>query len=79
MIEIFLLAGAISAELEPYAVENPESDTYGVETGTSANGGSFQWTTGGRKSGNSRFQETNELNGDGVQRDAFGRPIEVEE
>jgi hypothetical protein len=32
MIEIILLAGAISVELEPYAVENPEPDSHSQET-----------------------------------------------
>ena len=79
MIEIFLLAGAISVELEPYAVENPEADTSGVGTNTTVNGGAFQWTS--RKSGpdNSPYLDNNNSASDGVKRDAFGRPVKAEE
>lgn len=81
MIEIILLAGAISVELEPYAVENREPDTYGPATNTEPYGRPFQWTTRRDKPGNSLFQDTNESGGygDGVERDQFGRPIEPEE
>lgn len=80
MIEIILLAGAISVELEPYAVETSEADTPGAGTNTTIDRGAFQWTTRGGKSGNS-LQDTNESGsyGDGVKRDSFGRPVEVED
>jgi len=80
MIEIFLLAGAMSVELEPYAVENRESDSHGQETNSDAYGRPFQWTTPRGKSANSLIQDTNESDsyGDGIKRDAFGRLVEVE-
>lgn len=79
MIEIILLAGAISVELEPYAVENTEADTSGVGTNASADSGAFQWTT--RRSGtdNSPYLDINDSTSDGVERDAFGRPVKVED
>jgi len=82
MIEIILLAGAISVELEPYAVENPEAHTHGVESNTDAYGRPFQWTTRHSKPGTSiLLQDTDSSNGyrDGVERDAFGRPVEGDE
>jgi len=82
MIEIFLLAGALSVELEPYAVENPETGTYGVDTNTDAYGRPFQWTTQRNKPGSSPLMQQKERSGsysDGVKRDAFGRPVEGEE
>jgi len=80
MIEVILLAGAISVELEPYAIENSEADTAGAGTNTTIDRGAFQWTTRGDKSSNS-LQDTNKSGsyGDGVKRDAFGRPIEGNE
>jgi hypothetical protein len=45
MIEVILLAGAVSVELEPYAVENREPDNYTQEPNTNAHGRPFQWTT----------------------------------
>ena len=79
MIEIILLAGAISVELEPYAVENPEADTSRVGTDASDDSGAFQWTT--RRSGtdNSPYLDNNDSASDGVKRDAFGRPVEIED
>lgn len=79
MIEIILLAGAISVELEPYAVENTEADTSGVGTNASADSGAFQWTT--RRSGtdNSPYPDNNDSASDGVERDAFGRPVKAED
>lgn len=81
MVEIILLSGAISVELEPYAVENPETDTYSVETNTDVYRRPFQWTTRHNKSGNSiLLQDNDESNGymDGIERDVFGRPLEAE-
>lgn len=77
MIEIILLAGAMSVELEPYAVENTEADSSGVGANTAVDGGAFQWTT--RRSGpdNSLYQDNNDSANDGVERDAFGRPVEA--
>jgi len=81
MIEIFLLAGAISVELEPYAVENQEPGTYGLGTNTDAYGRPFQWTTRRGKPGTSFFQDTDDSDsyGDGVEQDVFGRPVESED
>lgn len=82
MIEIILLAGAIAVELEPYAVENPENDTYGVGANSDVYGRPFQWTTRRNKPGNSILLRDNEDSNnyiDGVERDAFGRPVEAEE
>jgi len=82
MIEIILLAGAISVELEPYAIENPEADTYRVESNTDAYGRPFQWSTRRSKPGTSLLlQDSDPSSGfiDGVERDAFGRPVEGEE
>jgi hypothetical protein len=82
MIELILLAGAISVELEPYAVENPAADTYGVGSNTDAYGRPFQWSTRRSKPGNSiLFQDNDDSGGygDGVEQDVFGRPVEVEE
>ena len=79
MIEVILLAGAMSIELEPYAVENSEANTPDVGANTTVDSGAFQWTT--RRSGpdNSLYQDNNDSASDGVKRDAFGRPIEVGE
>lgn len=82
MIEIILLAGAISVELEPYAVENPEADSYRVESETDAYGRPFQWTTRNNRDGKSILMQDNDRTGgylDGVERDAFGRPVESED
>jgi hypothetical protein len=79
VIEIILLAGAISVELEPYAVENSETDTAGAGTNTRIDRGAFQWTTRGDKSGNSLYPDNNDSADDRVKRDAFGRPIEGNE
>ncbi len=82
MIEIFILAGALSVELEPYAVENPEADTYRMESNTDAYGRPFQWTTNRSKSGKSLLLQPDERSGsysDGVKRDAFGSPVESNE
>ena len=78
MIEIILLAGSISVELEPYAVENQNSESYEQGTNTDADDRPFQWSTRRDKPGNSLFQDANESNGDDVKRDAFGRPIKNE-
>jgi hypothetical protein len=78
MIEIFLLAGAISVELEPYAVENPEANTYGMGTNADAYGRPFQWSTKRSKPGGSLLIKDNDRSGtyiDGVERDVFGRPV----
>ena len=77
MIEIILLAGALSVGLEPYAVDDREPDTDGQRINTNAYGRPFQWTT--RRSGpdNSPYSNNNDSASDGVQRDAFGRPVEV--
>ena len=84
MIEIILLAGAISVELESYAIENPEAENYRSESNTDAYGRPFQWSTRRSKPGSSiLFQDKDDLNGydygDGVERDIFGRPVEAEE
>jgi hypothetical protein len=83
MIEIILLAGAISVELEPYAIENPEAENYRIESNTDAYGRPFQWSTRRSKPGTSLLlQDTDSSGGgfrDGVERDAFGRPVEGEE
>lgn len=81
MIEIILLAGAISVELESYAVENPAADTYGVGSNTDAYGRPFQWSTHRSKPGTSFLFPENDPGGygDGVERDAFGRPVEGDE
>jgi hypothetical protein len=82
MIEIILLASALSVELEPYAVENPETVTHGLEANTDAYGRPFQWSTHRNKSGTSILLQDNDSSGgfiDGVERDAFGRPVEGEE
>jgi len=77
VIEIILLAGAISVELEPYAVENAEADTADVGVNTTVDGGAFQWTTRRGGPDNSLNQDNNNSASDGVKRDAFGRPVEV--
>ena len=79
MIEIILLAGALSVDLEPYAVENQEPVTNDQGTNIDSNSSSFQWTT--RRSGpdNSLYPDNNDSAGDGVKRDAFGRPVETED
>lgn len=82
MVEIILLSGAIAVELEPYAVENPETDTYGAGINTDVYGRPFQWTTRRNKPSNSiLLQDNDDSDGyiDGVERDAFGRPLEAEE
>jgi len=82
MIEIILLAGAISVELEPYAVENREANTSGMGTNTDAYGRPFQWTTRRSKPGTSvLFQDNDDsgVYGEGMERDVFGRPVEVED
>ena len=79
MIEIILLAGALSVGLEPYAVENQEPDTHDRGTNTDAQGGSFQWTTRRAKPGAPITQDKDNFHGDGVERDQFGRPIEPED
>lgn len=82
MIEIILLAGAISVELVPYAVENPEADTYRLESNTEAYGRSFQWSTHRSKPGTSILLQDIDSSGDfidGVERDALGRPVEGED
>lgn len=78
MIEIFLLAGSISIDLEPYAVENQDSDTYGQGTNTDADGKAFQWSSRRDQSGNPIIQDKDgsNSNGDGIKRDQFGRPVE---
>ena len=79
MIEIILLAGAISVELEPYAVENPEADTYSVDSNTDAYG---QWSTRRSKPGSSvLFQdsEDSDVYTNRTERDSFGRPVEGED
>lgn len=77
MIEIILLAGALSVELEPYAVENQEPVINDQGTNIDSNSSSFQWTT---RRGNPGIQEEDGSNGsgDGVKRDQFGRPVEGE-
>ena len=52
MIEFILLTAAVSVELEPYAVENPETATSGVSTNNTLDGKAFQWTTRHNQSGN---------------------------
>jgi hypothetical protein len=82
MIEIILLASALSVDLEPYAVENPEADTHGMEANTDAYGRPFQWSTRRSKAGTSILLQDGDSSGgfiDGVERDAFGRPVEGEE
>jgi hypothetical protein len=82
MIEIFLLAGAISVELEPYAVENPAADTYGVGQNTDAYGRPFQWSTQRSKPGTSillQDKDDSDGYGDGLERDVFGRPVKSED
>jgi len=82
MIEIILLAGALSVELEPYAVENAEADTYGAGSNTDAYSRPFQWSTRHSKSGSSiLFQDIDDSGsyGDAVERDVFGRPVKVED
>ena len=82
MIEIILLAGAISVELESYAIENPEAENYRSESNTDAYGRPFQWSTRRSKPGTSiLLQDSDSSSGfiDGVERDAFGRPVEGEE
>ena len=76
-----LLAGAISIDLEPYAVENPEANTYQMESNTDSYGRPFQWSTH-NKPGKSILLQDNDRSGgylDGVERDAFGRPVEGED
>ena len=82
MIEIILLAGAISVELEPYAVENPEADTYSVDSNTDAYGRPYQWSTRRGKAGSSvLFQdsEDSDVYTNRTERDSFGRPVEGED
>lgn len=82
MIEIILLASALSVDLEPYAVENPAADTYGVGSDTDAYGRPFQWSTRRSNPGTSILLQDSDSSGgfiDGVERDAFGRPVEGEE
>ena len=82
MIEIILLAGAISVELEPYAVENPETDTYRMESNTDAYGRPYQWSTRRGKTGSSvLFKDSKDSGGytDGIVHDAFGRRVEGED
>ena len=82
MIEIFLLAGAISIDLEPHAVENPEPDTYGQGINTDAFGRAFQWETQlGKKRVGSIFQDKVDPDDYGIEvgKDWFGRPVEVKD
>ena len=79
MFEIILLAGAISVELEPYAIENPEADTYRVESNTDAYGRPYQWSTRRGKAGSSVLFQDSEDSGvytNRTERDEFGRPVE---
>ena len=82
MFEIILLAGALSVELEPYAVENPEADTYGAGSEVDAYGRHFQWSTKRSKLNNSiLFMDSDDSGyfGDVIERDVFGRPVEGED
>ena len=80
MIEIILLAGAVSVELEPYAVENRELDGHGQETNANENGRPYQWTTRRSDPSSHPNEDTIERDrfGNAVKRDAFGRPVEIE-
>ena len=78
MIEIILLAGAVSIELEPYAVENRELDGHGQKTNAKENGRTYQWTTRRSDPGTSIHQGTSNLDnfGNRVERDGFGTSLE---
>ena len=81
MIEIILVAGAISVELEPYAVENPETDSHSQEMDANTSGRPFQWTTQPQKSDISLPQGTGELDnfGNRVDRDGSEGSVEIGE
>ena len=81
MIEIFLLAGAISAVLEPYAIENRGPDNYTQESNANAHGRPFQWTTRQSKPNASNNQGRSNLDnfGNRVDRGGSGRPVGVKE
>ena len=81
MIEVILLAGAVSVELEPYAVENREPDNYTQEPNTNAHSRPFQWTTQPQKSDISLPQGTGDLDnfGNRVEHDGSGEQVEVKE
>ena len=82
MFEIILLAGSLSVELEPYAVENPEADTYQVESNTDAYGRPYQWSTLRKKSDKSILildDDRSEDYFERINRDAFGRSTEGED
>jgi hypothetical protein len=82
MFEIILLAGSVSVELEPYAVENPEADSYRIESNTDAYGRPYQWSTLPEKSAKSILILDDDRSEDyieGVNRDAFGRPTDGED
>ena len=79
MIEIILLAGSVAVELEPYAVESADTATSEVGTNNTVDGKAFQWTTRHSKPGNSHNRDTinSDNYGNEMERDAFGRPVEV--
>ena len=81
MIEIILLAGAVSVELEPYAVENNEPDSHAQEIGADVSGRPFQWTTRQNKPGTSIHQGTSDLDsfGNRVERDGSEGSVEIAE
>ena len=81
MIEVILLAGSMSIELEPYAVENHEPDDHGQETNADASGKPFQWTTQRAKSSDSLHEGTSELDnfGNRVDRDGHKESVEMGE
>ena len=81
MIEVILLAGAVSVELEPYAVENREPDNYTQEPNTNAHSKPFQWTTRQSKPNASNNQGRSNLDnfGNRIDRGGFGEQVEVKE
>jgi hypothetical protein len=81
MIEVILLAGAVSVELEPYAVENPETDSHSQEMDANTSGRPFQWTTRQSKPDAPNNQGRSNLDnfGNRVDRDGSGEQVEVKE
>ena len=81
MIEIFLLAGTISVELEPYAVDNREPDNPSQEINANASGRPFQWTTRQSKPGTSIHQGTSDLDnfGNRMEHDGSEGSVEIGE
>ena len=77
MIEFIVLAAAVSVELEPYAVENPQTARSGVGTNNALDGRAFQWTTRRNQSGNT-LPDSGNLDNFGNREDRDGSEGSVE-